>query len=71
MDQRGDRNGPTGVIYLTSHYQVGVEAILPLNSGSGHGLGVVFSVDLYLDDLLPNSLGKPLFGAPLFGGTRY
>jgi hypothetical protein len=60
-----------GVIYLTNHYQIGVEAILPLNSGSGHGLGVVFSVDLYLDDLLPNSLGKPLFGTPLFGGTRY
>jgi hypothetical protein len=63
-------NGTTGTIqpgfiYLTSHYQVGVEAIVPLNSGSGHGLGVIFSIDLYLDDLLPNSLGKPLFG-----GTR-
>ena len=60
-----------GIFYLTSHYQVGLEAIIPLNSGSGHGLGVVFSVDLYLDDLLPNSLGKPLFGKPLFSGTRY
>jgi hypothetical protein len=63
-------NGTTGTIqpgfvYLTTHYQVGVEAILPLNSGSGHGVGVIFSIDWYLDDLLPNSLGKPLFG-----GTR-
>jgi hypothetical protein len=64
-------NGTTGTIqpgfiYLTTHYQAGIEAILPLNSGSGHGVGVVFSVDLYLDDLLPNSFGKPLFG-----GTRW
>ena len=63
-------NGTTGtiqpgVVYLTTHYQVGMEAILPLNSGSGHGVGVIFSIDWYLDDLLPNSLGKPLFG-----GTR-
>jgi hypothetical protein len=60
-------NGTTGtiqpgVIYLTTHYQVGVEAILPLNSGSGHGVGVIFSIDWYLDDLFPNTLGKPLFG---------
>jgi hypothetical protein len=55
-----------GVVYLTTAYQVAVEAILPLNSASGHGVGVVFSVDLYIDDLLPNSFGKPLFG-----GTRY
>jgi hypothetical protein len=51
-----------GVVYLTSTYQVAVEAIVPLNSASGHGVGVVFSVDLYLDDILPNSLGRPLFG---------
>jgi hypothetical protein len=60
-------NGTTGtvqpgVIYLGATYQVGVEAILPLNGASGHGVGVVASLDLYLDDLLPNSLGKPLFG---------
>jgi len=52
-----------GVIYMGSTYQVGVEAIFPLNGASGHGAGVVASLDLYLDDLLPDSLGKPLFGA--------
>lgn len=50
-----------GVIYLGATYQVGVEAIVPLNGASGHGVGVIASLDLYLDDLLPNSLGKPLF----------
>jgi hypothetical protein len=51
-----------GVVYLADTFQVGVEAIIPLNSTSGHGVGVVASVDFYLDDLLPNSLGKPVFG---------
>jgi hypothetical protein len=63
-------NGTTGtiqpgIVYLTTHYQAALEAILPLNSASGRGIGVIFSIDWYLDDLFPNSLGKPLFG-----GTR-
>lgn len=53
-----------GFIYLTSHYQAGIEAIFPLNGASGRGVGVVFSIDLYLDDLLPNSVGRPLFSGP-------
>ena len=51
-----------GVIYQTTWFQAGVEAIVPLNSASGHGIGVIFSVDFFLDDLFPDSLGKPLFG---------
>jgi hypothetical protein len=51
-----------GAVYLAATYQVGVEAVIPLNNASGHGVGVVFSVDFYLDDLFPNTLGKPLFG---------
>jgi hypothetical protein len=50
-----------GVVYLTSTYQVAVEAIVPLNGTSGHGVGVIAQLDLYLDDLLPDSLGKPIF----------
>jgi hypothetical protein len=53
-----------GIIYLSTWYQAGVEAIVPLNNASGHGVGVIFSVDLFLDDILPNSLGKPLFDGP-------
>jgi len=51
-----------GVIYQAATYQVGAEAIIPLNRASGFGAGAIFSIDFYLDDLLPNSLGKPLFG---------
>jgi hypothetical protein len=40
---------------------VAVEAIVPLNGASGHGVGAIAQLDLYLDDLLPDSLGKPIF----------
>ena len=50
-----------GVIYPAATYQIGAEAIVPLNRASGSGVGAIFSIDFYLDDLLPNSLGKPLF----------
>jgi hypothetical protein len=49
------------VVYITGTYQVAVEAIIPLNGASGHGIGVIASLDLYLDDLIPNTLGKPIF----------
>ncbi|MBV8662926.1 MAG: hypothetical protein JO107_07470 [Hyphomicrobiales bacterium] len=57
-----------GAVYLTDKWQFALEAIVPMNSASGRGVGVVGQLDLYLDDLLPNTLGKPIFpgvGAPL------
>src|SRR5689334_18239525 len=52
-----------GVIYVADKYQIGVEAIIPVNRASGDGVGVIGQLHLYLDDIFPNSLGKPLFGA--------
>jgi hypothetical protein len=52
-----------GVIYEGDGWQVAVEAVLPINSASGHGVGVVGELHFYLDDLMPNTLGKPIFGA--------
>jgi hypothetical protein len=51
-----------GVIYVADKYQVGVEAIVPVNRASGDGVGVIGQLHLYLDDIFPNSIGKPLFG---------
>jgi hypothetical protein len=52
-----------GVMYLADTYQVSLEAILPMNSASGHGVGVVGELHFFLDDMFPNSvIGKPLFG---------
>ena len=51
-----------GVIYAADKWQFALEAILPVNSASGKGVGVVGELHFYLDDILPDSLGRPIFG---------
>jgi hypothetical protein len=34
--------------------------IIPTNSASGHGIGGVVQLHFYLDDLFPNTIGKPI-----------
>ena len=63
-----DGNGTTGtispgVIYNNEKYQMSFEAIIPINRTSGEGVGAIVAFHLHLDDLLPDSLGKPLFSA--------
>jgi hypothetical protein len=53
-----------GVIYVADKYQLGFEAIIPVNRASGDGVGVVGQLHLYLDDIFPKTLGRPLFAAP-------
>jgi hypothetical protein len=49
-----------GVIWMADWYQVGVEALVPLNKAAGTNVGVVAQFHVFLDDLLPNTLGKPI-----------
>jgi hypothetical protein len=62
-----------GVIYVGNKFQVGVEAIIPVNRQSGTGVGVIAQLHFYLDDIFPSSLGRPIFannintGRPTFG----
>jgi len=64
MDHGG---GPTtgtvnpGVLWAGKSMQFGLEAIIPLNSRSGSGVGFIAQLHFYLDDLFPHSLGKPVF----------
>jgi hypothetical protein len=51
-----------GVIWVGSYFQVGLEAMIPINRQSGTGVGVVGQLHLYLDDIFPRSVGQPLFG---------
>jgi len=53
-----------GAIWVGHDYQIGLEAQLPINRASGHGIGVLLGVDFYLDDLSPHGLGTPLFHTP-------
>ena len=50
-----------GVIWLGRYYQVGVEAQIPVNRASGNHIGVLVGLDVYLDDVLPHSLGAPIW----------
>ena len=49
-----------GVNYTTTNYAFTVEALIPGNKNSGSHLGVIAQFHLYFDDLLPNSLGRPI-----------
>ncbi len=49
-----------GFIWAGQYFQVGAEMIIPTNSLSGHGIGGVFQFHMYLDDLFPNSIGRPI-----------
>ena len=51
-----------GVIWSGQYFQVGAEAIIPATHQTGNGYGGVVQLHFYLDDLFPNSFGRPLFG---------
>ncbi len=51
-----------GVIWVGSYFQVGLEATIPINRDSGAGVGFLGQLHLYLDDMFPTTLGRPLLG---------
>jgi hypothetical protein len=50
-----------GFIWAGQYYQIGAEMIFPVNKLAGKGVGGVVQFHLFLDDLFPKSIGKPLF----------
>ena len=50
-----------GIIWAGQFMQIGAEAIIPINRASGHGLGAMLQLHFYLDDIFPNSIGRPIF----------
>jgi hypothetical protein len=51
-----------GIIWVGSYFQVGIEALIPVNRASGANIGVLGQLHLYLDDMFPKTLGQPLIG---------
>jgi hypothetical protein len=49
-----------GLLYVADKYQLGIEAIVPINRASGDGVGVIAQFHLYLDDIFPTTIGQPL-----------
>ncbi len=50
-----------GVVWAGKLIQLGVAAQIPINSRSGSSVGVLGLLHLYIDDLFPKSLGRPIF----------
>ena len=51
-----------GIIWSGKYFQVGAEAVIPINSRTGNDVGFIAQLHFYLDDLFPHSIGRPLFG---------
>ncbi|HZC38394.1 MAG TPA: hypothetical protein VE221_06940 [Sphingomicrobium sp.] len=51
-----------GLIWSGQYVQVAAEAMIPVNHASGHGIGFIAQLHFYIDDIFPNSLGRPIFG---------
>ncbi len=49
-----------GAIYMADTWQFALEAIVPMNGASGRGVGVVGELHFFLDDIFPDTLGKPI-----------
>ncbi len=54
-----------GVIWVGKTFQIGIEALIPVNRQSGTNVGVIAQLHLYLDDIDPHGIGKPIFGGPV------
>jgi len=51
-----------GIIWAGQFFQIGLEAIIPINDRSGKNVGVIGQLHFFLDDLFPKIFGRPLFG---------
>jgi len=60
--------GPTtgtinpGVLYESKYFQLGAEAIIPANNATGHDIGGVIQLQIYIDGIFPKLFGHPIFG---------
>ncbi|MCL5023643.1 MAG: hypothetical protein M1497_09810 [Nitrospirae bacterium] len=62
-DCKGQTTGTMnpGIIWAGKYVQLGVAAQIPINSRTGSNVGFLGLFHLYLDDLFPKSIGRPVF----------
>ncbi len=51
-----------GVLYESQYFQLGVEAMIPVNRDSGEHMGGIVVLEIYIDDLFPKIFGHPIIG---------
>jgi hypothetical protein len=61
-DRRFTGSVNPGLLWAGRYVQLGLEAIVPVNRRSGHGVGAVAQLHFFLDDIFPRTFGRPLFG---------
>jgi hypothetical protein len=52
-DERTTGTINPGLLYIADKYQLGVEAIIPINRASGDDVGVIANLHLFLEDIFP------------------
>ena len=50
-----------GLIWLGDSFELGLSARIPINDASGDDPGVFALLHFFVDDIFPNSLGRPIF----------
>jgi hypothetical protein len=64
-DRYGEKTVGTinpGIIWSGQSMQFGVEAMIPATKATGKNVGIIAQLHFYLDDIFPNSIGRPLLG---------
>jgi hypothetical protein len=63
-----DRSGETttgtinpGILWERPDFQLGVEAVIPVNAHTGPNVGAVIQIQIFIDDLFPKVFGHPIF----------
>lgn len=51
-----------GILWSGQYSQLGIEAVIPVNRASGRNVGAIAQLHFYIDDLFPDTLGRPIFG---------
>lgn len=49
-----------GLLWIGNYFQIGAEAIIPINRKSGRDVGWMAQLHFYLDDIFPRSIGRPI-----------
>jgi len=50
-----------GVLWAGQTIQLAIEAVIPVNNRSGNSVGVLAQLHFFLDDLFPQTIGRPIF----------
>lgn len=62
-DNKGHTTGTInpGIIWAGKSVELGLAAEFPINKASGKTVGILGLIHLFIDDLFPKSIGKPIF----------